>query len=182
MRLSEWRRTAPSKEAVGPKVTAVVDPVIASFGTSVDPDCWVAWGEEPAQRHTILVITPSGLVTCYVRVNVPGEGPRAAAKLIRWNRVQLGELAIETQGGHRLLSFQVEALVLRGADDVADRIATFALDLFDAVDGRPPIARGKSPKARAGRAAPAKGSGATGSGAKAKTAVATRSVAKGSGS
>jgi hypothetical protein len=194
MRLSEWRRTASSKEAVGPKVTAVVDPVIASFGTSVDPECWVAWGEEPAQRHTILVITPPGLVTCYVRVNVPGEGPRAAAKLIRWNRVQLGELAIETQGSHRLLSFQVEALVLRGADDVADRIAAFALDLFDAVDGRPPGERGRSSKARAGsaaaatgRAAPAKGSGATGSGATgsgatAKTAVATRSVARGSGS
>jgi hypothetical protein len=155
MRLSEWRRSAPSKEAVGPKVTAVVDPVIASFGAGADPQGWIAWGEEPGQRYTILVPMPSGLVTCYVRVNVPGEGPRAAAKLIRWNRVQLGELAIETQGAHRLLSFQVEALVLRGADDVADRIAAFALDLFDAVDGRPPVARGGSP-AKAGRAATAK--------------------------
>jgi hypothetical protein len=182
MRLSEWRRAAPSKDAVGPKVTAVVDPVIASFRTGFDPECWVAWGEEPAQRYTILVSTPPGLVTCYVRVNVPGEGPRAAAKLVRWNRVQLGELAIETQGGHRLLSFQVETLVLRGADDVADRIAAFALDLFDAVDGRPPVARGRSSTARAGRAATAKGSGATVAGAKAKTAVATRSAAGGNAS
>jgi len=136
MRLSEWRAAAPSKDAVAPKVTAVVDPVIAAFGVGDDPDGWIAWGEEPGQRYTILVPTDAGLVTCYVRVNVPGEGPRAAAKLLRWNRVQLGELAIETQGTHRLLSFQVEQLVLRGADAEADRIAAFAMDLFDAVDGR----------------------------------------------
>ena len=136
MRLSEWRAGAPSKDAVAQKVTTVVDPVITAFGVGDDPDGWIAWGEEPGQRYTILVPTDAGLVTCYVRVNVPGEGPRAAAKLLRWNRVQLGELAIETQGAHRLLSFQVEQLVLRGADADADRIAAFAMDLFDAVDGR----------------------------------------------
>ena len=86
MRLSEWRAAAPSKDAVAPKVTAVVDPVIAAFGVGDDPDGWIAWGEEPGQRYTILVPSDAGLVTCYVRVNVPGEGPRAAAKLLRWNR------------------------------------------------------------------------------------------------
>jgi hypothetical protein len=140
MRLSAWRAAAPAKESVTAKVSAVVDPVVAAFGVGTDPDVWVAWGEEPAQRHTILVPTPAGLVTCFVRVNVAGEGPRAAAKLVRWNRVQLGELAIETQGSHRLLSFQVEQVVLRGADLEADQIAAFALDLFAAVDGRPPAA------------------------------------------
>jgi hypothetical protein len=137
MRLSEWRAAAPSNEAVAAKVTAVVDPVVAAFGVGADPDCWVAWGEEPAQRYAILVPAAAGLVTCYVRVSVPGEGPRAAAKLLRWNRVQLGELAMETQSGHRLLSFQVEQLVLRGADVEADRIAAFAMDLYAAIDGRP---------------------------------------------
>jgi hypothetical protein len=149
MRLSEWRAAAPSKDAVAPKVTAVVDPVIAAFGVGDDPDGWIAWGEEPGQRYTILVPTDAGLVTCYVRVNVPGEGPRAAAKLLRWNRVQLGELAIETQGTHRLLSFQVEQLVLRGADAEADRISAFAMDLFDAVDGRLRSGRGPAPDAQA---------------------------------
>jgi hypothetical protein len=137
MRLSEWRAVAPKKESVPAKVNAIVDPVLASFGVGRDPECWVAWGDEPAQRYTILVPTAAGLTVCYVRVNVPGEGARAAGKLIRWNRVQLGELAIETQGGHRLLSFQVEQLVLRGADDEADRIAAFALDLYASIDGRP---------------------------------------------
>jgi hypothetical protein len=147
MRLSEWRAAAPSKEAVAAKVTAVVDPVVASFGVGDDPEGWVAWGEEPSSRFTILVPAVAGLLTCYVRVNVPGEGPRAAAKLLRWNRVQLGELAIETQGGHRLLSFQVEQLVLRGADEEADRIAAFALDLIAAVDGHPRPERGPASRA-----------------------------------
>jgi hypothetical protein len=164
MRLSEWRAAAPSKDAVAPKVTAVVDPVIAAFGVGDDPDGWIAWGEEPGQRYTILVPTDAGLVTCYVRVNVPGEGPRAAAKLLRWSRVQLGELAIETQGAHRLLSFQVEQLVLRGADAEADRIAAFAMDLFDAVDGRLGSEGGPAagPRASGGpaRATTARGGGA----------------------
>jgi hypothetical protein len=161
MRLGEWRKAAPSKEAVAAKVTAVIDPVLASFGVGDDPDCWVAWGEEPANRYTVLVPMIAGLLTCYVRVNVPGEGPRAAAKLLRWNRVQLGELAIETQSGHRLLSFQVEQLVLRGADKEADRIVAFALDLYAAVDGRPRPERGPASKTR-GRGGPVRATTAKG--------------------
>lgn len=174
MRLSEWREAAPSKDAVAPKVTAVVDPVIAAFGVGDDPDGWIAWGEEPGQRYTILVPTDAGLVTCYVRVNVPGEGPRASAKLIRWNRVQLGELAVETQSGHRLLSFQVEQQVLHGADEVADRIATFALEMFAAVDGRPNIGSGNGGRATT---AAAKGAAAKAAAAKGAAAKATRVTA-----
>jgi hypothetical protein len=162
VRLSEWRAAAPSKEAVAAKVTAVVDPVVAGFGVGADPDCWVEWGEEPAQRYTILVPAAAGLVACYVRVIVPGEGPRAAAKLLRWNRVQLGELAMETQSGHRLLSFQVEQLVLRGADEEADRIAAFAMDLYAAIDGRPKPDPGPASSERA-RGAPARPTSAGGS-------------------
>lgn len=168
MRLSEWRAAAPSKDAVAPKITAIVDPVIAAFGVGDDPDGWIAWGEEPGQRYTILVPTDAGLVTCYVRVNVPGEGPRAAAKLLRWNRVQLGELAIETQGAHRLLSFQVEQLVLRGADAEADRIAAFAMDMFDAVDGRLGSASSPAPGVRAS-GGPARATTARGGGAASRT-------------
>jgi hypothetical protein len=137
MRLSEWRAASPSKEAGGPRVAAVVDPILRALGAAADPVCWVAWGEEPGVRHSILLPTPAGLVTCFVRVSVPGEGPRASAKLVRWSRVQLGELAIETQGSHRLLSFQVEGQVLNGADETADRVAAFALELFASMDGRP---------------------------------------------
>jgi hypothetical protein len=145
MRLSEWRASSPSKEAGGAKVAATVDPVLRSLGAEPNPDCWVAWGEEPAVRYTIFVPTAAGLVTTYVRVNVPGEGPRATGKLIRWSRVQLGELSMETQGGHRILSFQVEQQVLQGTDEKADRIARFGLELLAAVDGRtlPPEATSK---------------------------------------
>jgi hypothetical protein len=137
MRLSEWRRTAPSREAGTARLAAVVDPVLAALGAEEDPLVWVAWGEEPGTRHTILVPTAGGLISCFVRVNVPGEGPRVSAKLVRWNRVQTSELAIETTGAHRLLSFQVEGHVLQGSDDVADRIAAFALEVIAAIDGRP---------------------------------------------
>jgi hypothetical protein len=137
MRLSEWRASAPHKDASNPKVSAVVDPVLASLGAGSDPHGWVAWGEEPANRYTILVPTEPGLIAMFVRPNVPGEGPRATTKLIRWNRVSIGELSLETQSGHRLLSFQVEQQVLRGVDEEADRVAAFALRLIAAIDGRP---------------------------------------------
>jgi hypothetical protein len=159
MRLSEWRASSPSKEAGGAKVAAIVDPILDVLGAGPDPNCWVAWGEEPSVRYAIFAPTAAGLITCYVRVNVPGEGPRASAKLIRWNRVQLGELGMETQGAHRLLSFQVEQQILNGADETADRIATFALQLFAAIDGRP-IPEAATAR-RKGRTAAAKTAGRT---------------------
>jgi hypothetical protein len=137
MRLSEWRAAAPQRDAAGPKVAAAVDPVLAAFGAGPDPHCWVAWGDEPAVRFSILVPTDPGLISCFVRVNVPGEGSRASAKLVRWNRVAIGELAVETTGGHRLLSFQIDQHVLKGVDAEADRIAAFALRVIAAIDGRP---------------------------------------------
>ncbi len=158
MRLSEWRASSPSKEAGSVKVAATVDPVLRSLGAEPDPQCWVAWGEEPGVRYTIFVPTAAGLVATYVRVNIPGEGPRATGKLIRWSRVQLGELSIETQANHRLLSFQVEQQVLHGSDEKADRIARFALELLAAVDGRvlppePSPKRGAARKASSGASA-----------------------------
>jgi hypothetical protein len=137
MRLSEWRAGAPNREALSNKVLEVVIPVLESLGAEADPHCWVAWGDDPGIRYMIFAPSASGLISCSVRLGLPGEGARSSGKIIRWHRVQLGELAVETVGGHRLVSFQVESQVLRGADAVADRIASFALALFAAVDGRP---------------------------------------------
>ena len=156
MRLSEWRSTGPVKDAGGPNVAAVVDPVIEALGAEPDPHCWVAWGEDPSIRYTILIPTEPGLISSFVRINVPGEGPRATTKLIRWSRVSIGELTVETQAGHRLLSFQVEQLVLRGADEEADRVAAFALRVIAAIDGRtipPDIERKGRPASRKPKAA-----------------------------
>lgn len=136
MRLSEWRALAPTREAVTPRVTAVVDPVLSSLGAEPDPDCWIAWGEEPASRFTVFVPTEPGLIACFVRVNVAGEGPRATTKLVRWARVSIGELGMEAQAGHRMISFQLESQVLRGVDAEADRAAAFALRVIAAIDGR----------------------------------------------
>jgi hypothetical protein len=155
MRLSQWRASAPAKEAAAPKVAAAVDPVLAALGAEADPHCWVAWGEEPAIRHTIFVPTDPGLIASFVRVNVPGEGPRATAKLIRWNRVSIGELGVETQAGHRLLSFQLESQVIRGVDAEADRAAAFALRVIAAIDGRPlpPVEAERGARANGGASA-----------------------------
>ena len=73
MRLSEWRKRAPSKDSVSPKVQAVVDPALGMLGAPGDPDCWVVWGDDPGVRYMILAPTQSGLVQLNVRVNVAGR-------------------------------------------------------------------------------------------------------------
>ena len=148
MRLSDWRAAAPRKDSMAPKVSGTIEAALSMLGLDADPECWVAWGDDPAIRYSIFVPSPPGLAQINVRVNVPGEGPRAAGKLIRWNRVQLGELAIEIQGGHRLVNFQVEGNVVRGSDSDADVVAEFVMTLYDAVDGRtapPPAASAAGP-------------------------------------
>lgn len=138
MRLSDWQARAPHPDSMTPKVLAVVEPLLAAMGAGQDPPCWVVWGEDPGARYVLLALTPAGLLQVNVRVNVPQEGPRASGKLVRWNRVQVGELAMEVAGGHRLLSLQAEGQVLRGSDDEADAIAAFALAMVAAIDGRVP--------------------------------------------
>lgn len=183
MRLSEWRRAAPNREAGSARIPAIVDPVLTALGAGDDPHGWIAWGEEPGTRYTMLIPTAAGLISAFVRVNVAGEGPRVSAKLVRWSRVQTGELAFETSAGHRLLSFQVEGNVLNGADDVADRIAAFALEVFAAIDGRPrPEPPSRPRRASAAKARPS-GSNArsASSGASSASARAARGRPTGSG-
>jgi hypothetical protein len=141
MRLSEWAKRAPNQGSMAPKVLAVLKPVLVGLGAKADPSCWVAWGDDPAARYTVLAATPSGLVQAVVRVMVPQEGPRAGGKIIRWNRVQTGELAIDMASGHRLVSFQVENILLRGTDDEGDVVSAFALEVYAAIDGQTPPPR-----------------------------------------
>jgi hypothetical protein len=149
MRLSAWRTVAPTRESLAPPVRAVVDPVVTALGADPDPWAWIAWGDEPAVRFTILAPVPAGLIVAIVRVNVPGEGPRVSAKLVRWPRVQVGDLSIETSAGHRLLSIQVEGIVLKGVDDEATRIAQFVQVVFAGADNRPwPSLEDPAPAAR----------------------------------
>jgi hypothetical protein len=134
MRLSEWVERAPHQASMAPKVLATVTPALVALGASDDPQVWIAWGDDPAARYAILTPTPAGLGQVHVRVNVPQEGPRSSGKLVRWNRVQTGELAVEYFGGHRLVSFQVENIVLRGTDDEGDAVSAFALEVYAAMD------------------------------------------------
>jgi hypothetical protein len=137
MRLSDWRAVAKPREALGPKVTDLLQSVLSTLGAEDDPHVWIAWGDDPASRYSVFVPTPPGMVVAAVRVHVPQEGPRVSAKLVRWSKVQPGELAIEAQSGHRLLSFQLEQQVMKGIDDDADSVARFILVVLAAIDGRP---------------------------------------------
>jgi hypothetical protein len=180
MRWSAWRAKAPFKDSVQPKVLSVVDDALAELGADPDPECWVVWGDDPSSRYALLVPSPSGLVLVNVRVSVPGEGPRAGGKVVRWPRVQLGELAVEIQGGHRLVTFQVESHVLNGADAAADAIAVFAQTIFAAVDGRPAPApaKGRPTPTKAGVASKSTKAG-TGSRAGANTSSRQLTAPKG---
>lgn len=157
MRLSDWRARAPAKDAVAARVIRTVATGLTTLGAEEDPDCWIAWGDDPAVRYLVLAPIPAGLIQLNVRVNVAGEGPRASGKVIRWHRVQLGELGIELQGGHRLVTFQIDTQVLTGADEVADTIAAFAQVLYAAVDRRPIPAPARSGRARGGATVRARG-------------------------
>jgi hypothetical protein len=57
MRLSEWRARAPHKEAMTPKVLAVVEAVMTTLGADDDPTCWIVWGDDPGVRYVVLAPT-----------------------------------------------------------------------------------------------------------------------------
>jgi len=137
MLLSEWRKTAPNRECLSNKVLAVLKPVLADLGASGDPECWVVWGEDPEFRYSVMAPTPAGLSSVAVRINAgSADGPRATGKLVRWGKLQISEVSVESSGGHRLIAVQVEGQVLKGMDQVADQICEFVLGLLAGIDGR----------------------------------------------
>jgi hypothetical protein len=141
MRLSEFAAAAKTPDAFAPAVLATLAPILLALGAGEDPEGWLTLVDESADRWTYLAPTAAGLVTCHVRVNVSGEGPRTSAKVSRWSRVQVGELSMEsTPGGHRVASFQLDGAILRGGDGDADIVAAFALAVLAAMDGRPAVA------------------------------------------
>jgi hypothetical protein len=135
MLLSSWWADGSHAATMTPKVEALLGPALTDLGASPDPDCWITWGDEP-DRWSMLVPTPAGLAMVHVRVNVPGEGPRVAGKLIRWSRVQIGDYSIESHSGHRMLSFQIDSQVMHAVDEDCERMAAFIAVLLAAMDGR----------------------------------------------
>jgi hypothetical protein len=136
MRLSQWRKAAPTAGAMDDRVLAVVGPVLSDLGAERDPECWVAWGEDADLRYSLLAPTLAGLITVAIRFANPEEGPRVIAKLIRWSKVSVSELGLDAGSGHRMVAVQVENMVLKGMDQEADRICDFVRILIAGVDDR----------------------------------------------
>ncbi|MGD0018134.1 MAG: hypothetical protein ABSD62_02675 [Candidatus Limnocylindrales bacterium] len=118
------------------KVLAVLKPVLTDLGADDDPACWVLWGEDPEFRYSVMAPTPAGLITVAIRVSGGAEGPRATGKLVRWGKLQVTELGVESTGGHRIVATQIEGQVLKGTDEEADQICEFVLGLLAGIDGR----------------------------------------------
>ena len=163
MRLSEWRTRAPHKDSMTPKVAgrhrAGADRARAP---RTIPSCWVVWGDDPGRA----LRPPRPDRRRPAAGPGPGqrarqEGPRARRKLIRWNRVQLGELALEMAGGHRLLGFQVEGHVLRGVGRRGRCDGRVRAGAVRAVDGRPFTPPGLARAGATGSAARPGGTAAT---------------------
>ena len=161
MLLSEWRKSAPNRESLSTKILAVLEPVLEDLGADGDPSCWVLWGEDPEIRYSVMAPTPAGLITVVVRVGGSSEGPRATGKLVRWGKLQVSELAVESADGHRLVAVQVEGQVLKGMDAEADSICEFVRGLLAGIDGRAyavggAIVEASVPRVAAAKPAPAK--------------------------
>jgi hypothetical protein len=176
MRLSGWRLKAPNKDGINPKVLETVGTILTGLGAEADPHGWLTWGDDTGGRWSLMAPCPAGLAVVNVRAGSPQEGPRASGRLVRWPKVQIGELAVETERGHRLVMFQVEGQPIRGADDGADQVAGFAALVLAGVDGRPLPDIDRGPEGRAaGSVAPAGQAKASGSaGPKPKEATTTR--------
>lgn len=137
MRLSSWRSKAPGKDGLAQKALDSVGAILTALGADADAHCWVIWGDETGSRWTLMAPCPAGLAVVNVRDGGLGEGSRASGRLIRWSKVQVGELAAESERGHRLVMFQIEGQPIRGTDDNADDVAAFAGLALAGVEGRP---------------------------------------------
>ena len=136
MRLSEWRKAAPTRDSMSNRVMAVLNPLLHDLGADPDPECWVVWGDDPQFRYAILAATPAGVISVAIRLSGPEDGPRATAKLVRWSKLTVSELSVEASGGHRIVAVQVEGQVLKGVDQEADRVCEFVRGLIAGIDGR----------------------------------------------
>lgn len=136
MRLSDWQASPRGQKVMTDKVASAYGPALAVIGAEPDPVAHIVWGDDPDRRYVILAAADAGLVIVNVRVNVPQEGPRASAKLVRWSRVQVGEVSVEAHHGTRHVTSQIESVVLQGTDEEADEIGAFVAHVLGRIDGR----------------------------------------------
>ncbi len=153
MKLSEWRKSAQGRKFIAGPRLAVLNEALAGVGAGVDPEAFVDWTDDPENRITVLAAAEAGMATVNVRAGVGPEGARASARLLRWGRVQASELNAEVQGGHRLVTCQLESMVLKGGDADADAVAEWITHVYLRIDGRIPLETSSATSAAGGRGA-----------------------------
>ena len=134
MRVNDWRATPEGGRHLTDRLVALIDPVAHALGAESDTACHVVWGDQPDARFQVLLATDAGLAILNVRVNVPQEGPRVSGRLVRWGRVQAGEVTIEAHSGHAQVSAQFEGQVLQGLDAAGERIAEWMIEVYRRVE------------------------------------------------
>ncbi len=134
MRFDDWRATPEGERHLTERLVALIDPVSRVLGVGTETACHVVWGDQPPARFQVLLATEAGLAVLNVRVNVPQEGPRISGRLVRWGRVQAGEVTIEAHSGHAQVSAQFEGQVLQGLDTAGERIAEWMIEVYRRVE------------------------------------------------
>jgi hypothetical protein len=134
MRFAEWRDGPEGRQRLPEKVIFLIETVTQTLGADGEVSCYVVRGDQPDSRFQVLAATSAGLMALNVRVNLPQEGPRVSGRLVRWGRVQAGEVAIEGHGGHVQVSAQFEGAVLQGLDSAAREIAVWMTEVYRNLD------------------------------------------------
>jgi hypothetical protein len=135
MRFADWQATPEGSRYLSDRLVKLIESAAHTLGARDATPCYVAWGEQPEARFQVMLSTDGGLAIFSVRANVPQEGPRLSGRLVRWARVQVGELTFEAHSGHVQVSAQFEGQVLLGLDAAGERIAEWMTEVYRRVDG-----------------------------------------------
>ncbi|MGC8634130.1 MAG: hypothetical protein ACP5VP_05630 [Candidatus Limnocylindrales bacterium] len=135
MRFADWQATPEGSRYLTDRLVPLIESAARTLGAHDATPCYVAWGDQPEARFQVMLSTDGGLGIFNVRVSVPQEGPRLSGRLVRWARVQAGEVTFEAHSGHIQVSAQFEGQVLLGLDEAGERIAEWMTEVYRRVDG-----------------------------------------------
>ena len=135
MQFSDWCETDEGRRRIPEPLVTLIGNAMRTLGVPLDAPAHVIWGDQPGQRFMVMLACDAGLAILGVRPSTPQEGPRVSGRLLRWSRVQVGELAIEAHHGHVQASAQMEGQVLQGLDAAGAQVAGWMAEVYRRVEG-----------------------------------------------